>query len=197
MNVPAVPHADGLHRRAFSADDLRRMTEAGILGEEESVELLDGELIEMSPKGHRHDWVRDKLTRALFSALGDEMMVSAEGTLQLDAMTLVEPDILVFREHDAFPSADGYKIVPGPKVLLPIEIADTSLAYDRRQKASLYAAHGVPEYWIIDLRTPQTLVHRRPGGGGYQEMREAPAEQRLTASAAELAGFAMTLSDLL
>ena len=196
MTMHVVKGFDGLDRRAFTAEDVRRMVKARIIDEHENVELVDGELIAMSPKGRGHDWVRDKLTQALFRAASDEMMISVEGTLQLDAMTLVEPDILVFWEKDAGESRERFKVVPGASVLLAIEVSVSSLAYDRRRKAGLYAAHGVREYWVLDLNRPRAFIHRRPEAGAYGDIREVSGHELLRSSAPELSGLAVKLIDL-
>ncbi len=191
-----VRGADGLNRRAFSADDIRRMTEIGILGENDPFELIDGELIEMAAKGYAHDRIRDEIARSLILGLDQSFGVSVEGTLQLDPQTLVEPDVLVYRKTDAFASPEGYRIVPAPKVLLAIEISVSSLAFDRRRKAALYATHGVPEYWVIDVNGLRTFVHSDPSGSAFGSLREMSADAELRPASPDLGGYAVRLADL-
>lgn len=195
--MPVVEGPDGIRRRAFSADDVRRMTEIGILGENDPFELVDGELIAMAAKGFAHDRLRDALTGLIFRATSGDLIVSVEGTLQLDDLTLLEPELLVYREGDAAPSAQGYKMVPGRQVLLAVEISVSSLAYDRRRKASRYAAYGIGEYWVIDVSGARTFVHTEPGSGAYRVVRESPATDLLVPQAGDLAHLRIRLADLL
>lgn len=189
--------SDGLPRRAFTADDVRRMTEAGILGEDDPFELIGGELIQVAAKGFKHDRVRDLLARRIIAAVDERINVSVEGTLQVGSRSLIEPDILVHRLADAAASDDGYKVVAGKRVLLAVEVAVSSMPYDRRAKAELYARHGVEEYWIVDVNGATTLVHSGPGAAGYGEIIAVPASDLLVPLSRELGGVSIRLSDLL
>lgn len=197
MTIHVVKGADGFDRRAFSADDVRRMTEAGILGENDPFELVDGELIQMAAKGYAHDRAKDALARRVIMAVDAGIGVSVEGTLQLDGLTLVEPDILVFRQAAASPSPEGYKVVRCADILLLIEVADSSLLYDKRHKASLYAGQGIRDYWIVDLTVPQVIVHREPSSEGYRDVRTLAPTDSVVPLASELRGFAPRLGELL
>lgn len=196
--VPTVvPGPDGLNRRAFSADDVRRMTEAGILGEHDPFELIDGELIEMAAKGFAHDRTKMALAAELFASLDRATFyIAVECTVRLDATTLLEPDILVCRQEDVRRSSEGYVEVAGADILLVVEIADSSLRYDKVRKASVYAAHDIADYWIADLNAQQMIVHRRPGRHGYGETMTVGEDQAVRPSAAALAGISVRLSDL-
>ena len=196
MTVHVVQGGDGLARRAFSADDVRRMVESGILSEDERVELIDGELIAMSAKGFAHDRIKTELVHRLSRALSDAYRVHVESTLQLDAAVLVEPDLLVARKDAASMSAEGFATIPVSEVLLLIEVAATSLAYDRGRKAALYAREGVPEYWVIDANERTAWIHRGPGPSGYATVTEVPPHERLEATAPELVGFGVRLEGL-
>lgn len=196
MTTHVVPGPDGLNRRAFSAGDVRRMTEAGILGEDDPFELVDGELIETAAKGFAHDRIRDELARILIVGTDAPIGVSVEATLQLDPRTLIEPDLLVHRRTDALPSIEGYKVVEGARVLLAVEISASSLAYDRRRKAVLYAAHGVSDYWVVDVNDLRTFVHRDPRGGTYHDVADVPADAELRPAAPDLAHIRIRLGDL-
>lgn len=196
MTVHFVRGSDGLERRAFSVDDVRRMIEIGIMSEDERVELVDGELIAMSAKGFAHDRIKTELVHRLSKALSDEYRVHVESTLQLDAAVLVEPDVLVARKDAALMSAEGFATTPVSAVLLLIEVAASSLAYDRGRKASLYARYGVPEYWVVDANEGTAWIHRDPAPSGYARVTEARPDERLEAAAAELAGFSVRLDEL-
>ena len=151
------------------------MVETGILGHQDRVELIDGEIIDMSPIGVLHAAIVDVLVRHFGRRAGESVFVRCQNPLRLDNISEPEPDIAILR-----PRADFYMTAhPGAAdVLLVIEVADTSLAYDLGTKVPLYARHGIPEVWVIDAATRQTRVFRRPvgsggtgssGGSGYAE----------------------------
>ena len=152
-------------RHKLTVDDYHRMAEAGILAEDDRVELIDGELLDMAPIGQDHAATGNKLTRDLVMAFGDRAIVSVQNPLRLDRLNEPQPDFAVFR-----PRADFYATGerPGPAdTLLVIEVADTSLRYDRSVKLPLYARSGIAELWIVDLRRRMVDVHRSPSGDGY------------------------------
>jgi Uma2 family endonuclease len=151
------------------------MGETGILGPADRVELIDGEIIDMSPIGVLHAAIVDVLARHFGRRAGEAVFIRCQNPLRLDDISEPEPDIAILR-----PRADLYTTAhPGPTdVLLVIEVADTSLAYDLGTKVPLYARHGVPEVWVIDAATRRTRVFRepakspevgRPAGSGYAE----------------------------
>lgn len=197
VHVPPTPQTpDGLVRRTFDADDVRRMVEAGILGEDERVELVEGELIAMSAKGFAHDRVKNALVAQCNRSLPAEVYVAVESTLQLSRSVMLEPDILVARRADVVPSPQGFATVDGPKVLLAIEVAVSSLAYDRGRKAALYARFGVPEYWVIDANERCAWVHVRPDGDSYAEVAAVARDGTLHPQALELAALSIDLAPL-
>jgi Uma2 family endonuclease len=140
------------------------MAAAGILTEEDRVELLDGEIVEMSPIGPRHAGTVNRLTRLFTKSLGDLATVSVQNPVLLSRTGEPQPDvtILAFRE-------DGYGArLPEPRdVLLLIEVADSSAAVDRHLKLRLYAEAGVGEYWIVHLPGDRIEVYRDPSNGRY------------------------------
>jgi Uma2 family endonuclease len=168
MTVHFVQSGDGLERRAFSVDDVRRMVDAGIMDPKEPVELREGELIAMPAEKSAHGRASQILARKLFRELSEEWTVGTENTLQLGSKTLVQPDFLVCPAQLVRPSQEGFLAVPGPDLFI-IEIADSSLLRDRSAKARLYARCEVREYWIVDLNGRRILVHRRLEHGVYQE----------------------------
>lgn len=135
-------------RHRITVDDYYRMAEVGVLAPDARVELIDGEVIDMAPMGTRHRYVVMSLTRLLLRAVGDAALVSAQLPLRLGDQSEPEPDLALLKSR-----ADGYAtVMPGGKdTLLVIEVSDTTLAYDVRIKAPLYARHGVPELWVVDL----------------------------------------------
>lgn len=150
-------------RHLISVDAFHRMGEAGILGPADRVELIDGEIIDMSPIGALHAAIVARLASYFSQRLGGAAVVWCQNPLRLDDTSEPEPDIAILRSR-----ADFYTTAhPGPTdVLLLIEVADTSLAYDLSTKVPLYARHGVPEVWVIDAATRQTRVFRQPIGRG-------------------------------
>ena len=169
--IPCAPPS----RHLISVDAFHRMGETGILGPQDRVELIDGEIIDMSPIGVLHAAIVDVLARHFGRRAGELVFVRCQNPLRLDDISEPEPDIAILR-----PRADFYMTAhPGAAdVLLVIEVADTSLAYDLGTKVPLYARHGIPEVWVIDAATRHTRVFRRPvgnggtgpsGGSGYAE----------------------------
>jgi Uma2 family endonuclease len=143
------------------------MGEAGILGPELRTELIDGEVIEMPPIGHPHAGTVDLLADRLGEAVKKRALIRVQGPIWLDDYSEPLPDITLLR-----PRADYYRSAhPGPAdVLLLIEVADSSLAYDREVKLPRYALAEVPEVWLVDLAARRLLVHRRPEGERWTDV---------------------------
>ena len=154
----------------FSIANYHRMGEAGILGPELPTELIDGEVVEMPPIGHPHAGTFNLLSDLLKEAVGRRAVIAFQNPVRLDDYTEPLPDIALLR-----PRADYYRAGhPAPDdVLLLIEVAETSLAYDRNVKLPRYARAGIPEAWLVDLGGRRLTMHRRPAGGAYTEIAEA------------------------
>jgi Uma2 family endonuclease len=166
-------------RRHFTVEDFYRMLEAGILTEDDRVELIDGEIVEMSPIGSRHASCVMRLTTLLTEQLGRAVVVSLQNPLRLSTKTEPLPDVVVLK-----PRADFYaESHPGPgDVLLVVEVSDTTLAYDRQVKLPLYARAGVPEVWIVNLPKAVVEAYARPDGKSYSEIQKAGRGQALKAT---------------
>ncbi len=151
-------------RHRLSRRDYYRLAEAGILGENDRVELLEGQLIDMSPIGPRHAIVTGNLTERLITAVAGRASVRCQNPVVLDDGSEPQPDLaLVQRPWRGYPHTH-----PSPEdIHLLIEVADSSLDFDRTVKLELYARANIPEAWIIDLTTDSVLVHRHPSGGSY------------------------------
>lgn len=159
-------------RHMFSVEDYHRLGEAGILTEDSRVELIDGELIEMAPIGGPHMSAVNRLNRLLVLAVADLGVVSVQNPVRLPPHSEPQPDFAILK-RPADESA-----VPGPEdVLLMIEVADTTLAYDRKTKLHLYAQSGVAESWIVNLKSKCVEVYREPTADGYSKRIELQLQE--------------------
>ena len=170
----SVPHEAAARRRAFTADDLERMTRQGIIADSERVELIGGDIVAMAAKGNFHEIVRNALTFSWARKVPDGFLVYGETPLRLSERDNPEPDIIVF------PAALALPDVRGDTVLLVVETADTSLGYDLGIKSGLYAHFGVREYWVIDAPQLVTHVHRAPVDGQFTSVIKHAAADLVT-----------------
>lgn len=155
------------------------MAAAGVLSEDDRVELIEGEIIEMSPIGSRHAACVGRLTKLLERLAGDHAIVWVQNPVQVNDYSEPVPDVTLLRRRDDF-YAQGK---PGPAdVLLLVEVADSTLGYDRQVKVPLYARAGVPEVWVVNLPGEVVEVYARPEGGEYQETRLVGRGESLTAA---------------
>ena len=147
--------------------DYHRLAEVGILHEDDRVELLDGQVVVMSPIGPRHAGCVDRLTRLLSRLAAEKAVVRVQNPVVLADSAEPEPDLALLR-----PPIERYAAAhPRPEqVLLVIEVADSSLAYDRDVKLPMYAAAGIPEVWLVDLEGERILLFRSPRPDGYAEV---------------------------
>jgi Uma2 family endonuclease len=154
-------------RTGLTLADIDYLARTGAFTEFDRLELINGRLVEMSPKGVRHENVRNQLTYFLTGlSLPTPVFVSAEPQFNLADDLYRNPDILLH------PKSIITSSVRGPTSMLVIEIADTSLKSDLDAKARIYAAHGVPEYWVINAWPLVTSVHRNPTLEGYGSVTE-------------------------
>jgi len=150
------------------------MVEAGIVLEDERVELIGGELVPMSPKGNRHEVLKTKLMIEWARRLPDGVLFTPETTFRLSDDTYLEPD---FTFYDA---SVGLRGLNGDNALLVVEIADSSFAYDIGRKAGLYASFGIREMWVIHAVRLDTRIHRQPGEDGHRDVADFPSSAMLT-----------------
>ena len=162
--------------RRFTVDEYYRMTAAGILTEEDRVELIEGEIVQMSPIGSRHASCVARLDRLCNRLVGELALVFCQNPVRLNEHSEPEPDLMLLK-----PRADEYAGAhPGPAdVLLIIEVADTSAGYDRTEKAPLYARFGIPEMWLVDLSRDLVEVLRNPSARGYRTVRVCRRGERI------------------
>jgi Uma2 family endonuclease len=162
-------HMAEIKRRLFTVQDCYRMADAGILLPDERVELIRGEILQMSPIGTRHGAAVDRATRVLVRLAGDGAIVRVQGTVELDQFCAPQPDVAILRPKDDFYVG---KHPAGADIFLIIEVADSSLEYDTTTKLALYAILGVQEYWVVDLVNDRLLVYSEPHEDLYKITRE-------------------------
>jgi len=152
-------------RRKFSGYEFLQMAQSGIIGKEDRVELLGGEIISMSPVGPDHSAIVARLTEILSHALYKQALLFVQNSIQLDPISLPEPDLTVTRwRPDYYKSA-----LPTPAdVLLIVEVAQTSFEYDRSVKLPKYAAAAIPEVWLINVEADQVERYTRPEQDHYR-----------------------------
>jgi Uma2 family endonuclease len=156
-------------RRLFTIEEYVRMAETGILRDDDRVELIEGEIVEMSPIGDPHAAFVVNLTHLLVNAVGDRARVRVQGPVRVPPRSLPQPDLALLR-----PRSYKREAAAAPDVLLVVEVADTSLRYDRTVKLRLYARAGIPEYWLIDASAETLEIYRAPSGDRYGESRRPP-----------------------
>ena len=156
-------------KRLFTVDEYHAMAEAGIIGADERVELIEGEIILKAAISSRHQAAVDRLSHLLGARVGERAIVRVQGPVRLARITEPQPDLqLLAPRNDFYAAAHPSQ----QEALLVIEVADSSLRFDRDEKALIYARRGVRELWIVDLNGERVLVRRRPGEAGYGESLE-------------------------
>jgi Uma2 family endonuclease len=193
MNVAVTTAAEGFPRRAFTVEDVSRMIGAGVIGDDEKFELVEGEIVMMAAKGAAHERIKSALTVAISRALPDDLTIGVEATLRLTDMTMLEPDVAVFPKA-VFRKPTTFAQLEAGEACLVIEVAASSLAYDKGLKARLYARHGVKEFWVIDANTRSTWVHTGPRGDEWSSITEYGPQDDLTTSA--LSDFSIRLGEI-
>jgi Uma2 family endonuclease len=180
MNVAVTTAAEGFPRRAFTVDDIRRMIDAGVIGEDEKFELIEGEIVMMAAKGIAHERIKSALTVAIARALPNDLALGVEITLRLTNTIMLEPDIAVFPKELFQKSVAGFAQLDPGEARLMIEVAHSSLAYDKRIKAPIYTRHRVEEYWIVDADKRITWIHTGPSGDDWSSIVKCESDQALT-----------------
>ncbi|HUP68282.1 MAG TPA: Uma2 family endonuclease [Acidimicrobiales bacterium] len=161
----------------FTIDEYHRMADAGLFGEDDRIELLDGEIVEMAPIGSRHAGCVNKLTRLVVRAAEGRGVVAVQNPILVPDHSEPQPDLALLR-----PRSDDYAgshALPAD-VLLVVEVADTTVAWDRRRKVPLYAAASLAEVWLVDLPAGVVEVFREPRDGAYAAVTTAGPGDVLT-----------------
>jgi Uma2 family endonuclease len=154
-------------RRLFTREEYHRMGEVGILKRSDRVELIRGEIVKMSPIGRRHYAFVNNLAQLLITRLAGRAIVAVQGPIVLADDTEPEPDLAVIRKRPVpYKEREAY----AEDAVLLIEVAESSLAYDRSTKLRLYAEAGIPEYWVVDCVAESIEVYRIPEADGYRDV---------------------------
>jgi len=160
----ATMQEDLVRRHRLTVHEYYRMAEVGLLAPDARVELIEGEIIDMPPSGTPHAGVLGRLTRLLLAAAGTRVAVRVQLPLRLDEFSEPEPDFAVLKwREDEYTAAHPM----ASDTLLVIEVSQSSLGYDRNRKLPLYARHGIPEAWIVDVANPRLHTFRCPQDGQY------------------------------
>lgn len=183
--APVRKHLTDIH-------EWRRLGEANIFPPETRVELINGEILEMSPIGSNHAGHLKRITNHLTLLVAGKAIVSVQDPLQLGDLSEPEPDFMLLKPSDDFyslrhPAADD--------VLLLIEIADTSLVFDQNQKLHLYATHNIPEYWLLNLIDNCLEIYRKPKGEVFAE--KTTLYQGDTVTISQLPDISIQVADIL
>jgi Uma2 family endonuclease len=158
-------------RRRFTVEEYDRMVEAGILGPDERIELIYGEILEMSPIEDPHAGAVGNLNELLVLGARQRARVWCQLPVRVHRHSKPQPDLALLRRRSYIKRGTG----PSHEdMLLAVEVADTTLRYDRTVKQRLYAEGGVPEYWIVDVSAEAIEVYREPGAGGYRQVQVVP-----------------------
>ena len=158
---------DWIGRHQINVDEYHRMADTGIISPDARVELIEGEIIDMDDTGPSHGGTTDQLYEILFQAIAGRAHIRCQAPLLLSNLSEPQPDFVVARRR-----ADFYKWRPlGPvDTFLVIEVSNTRLRFDTQVKAPLYARHGIPEMWIVDLTGREVRFHRSPRDGRYSDV---------------------------
>jgi Uma2 family endonuclease len=181
-----------LTRHCFTISDYDRMIEAGILDEDDRVELIEGEIIEMTPIGHRHAACVKRLNSYLGRALGVDAIIGVQDPVHLGERSQPQPDLSVLRPSPNFyasahPTAED--------IFLLVEVSESSARIDRQIKVPLYARQAVADVWIVDVDDNSVTVYRDPTPTGYISVRATRRGETLTMRA--FPGREIAVSDIL
>ena len=178
--------------KRFSVSEYYRMAEAGILGEDERVELVEGVIVALAEMGSRRAARVDRLNQHLNSLAGGETLVRVQSPIRLDDASEPGPDLALLKPREDFYSSEH----PGPgDILLVIEVSDTSAEYDVEVKLPLYARSEIPETWLVNLTSETVEVHSRPAPGGYRQTLRAKRGEALKSEA--VSGSELSAEDIL
>lgn len=163
-------------RKKFTVGQYDQMIESGILTDRDRVELLQGEIIEMSPVGRQHAACVDRLNELFVLALSTRAIVRVQSPVRLSNNSEPQPDVAILRRRPDF-YVEGH---PRPEdIFALVEVSDTTVEFDRTVKVPLYAQEYIPEVWIVDLNAQAAQVYREPSSSGYQQVQSFRRGQSL------------------
>jgi Uma2 family endonuclease len=173
----AKPH---LNIFRLNVSQYHQMSEVGIFSENDKVELINGEIIEMSPIGRRHTACVNRLNSVFSQLLGKKVIIAVQNPITLNNLSEPQPDIALLK-----PRADFYESGhPQPQdIFLLIEVADSSLEYDRDVKIPLYASSGITEVWLVDIYEQVIIVYRYPSENGYSDIQKLSRGEKMSIQA--------------
>lgn len=181
-----------LLKRSFTVQEYHRMIQAGILTEDDRVELIEGEIVAMAPVGSKHAACVNRLTRLLSDRVGRRAILSVQNPINLGERSEPQPDVALLRVRPDFYAS----VHPEPPdVLLVVEVAETSADVDREVKVPLYARAGIPEVWLVDLAGECVEASREPAPQGYQQIQRVRRGQRVAPQA--IADLELAVDDVL
>lgn len=188
--VEVKPAGYTLYR--FNVNEYYRMAEVGILSADDRVELLEGQIVAMSPIGNRHAGHLDRIADLLSPLVRHQAILRMQGPVRLSYRSEPQPDLTLLKRRDDF-YTNGH---PGAAdVLLIVEVADTSTRSDREQKVPLYARFGIPEVWLVDINAGAVEVYREPAADGYRSKEVRRREDTLDITA--IPGVTLNIDDVL
>jgi Uma2 family endonuclease len=181
-----------LERRLFTLEEYERIIEAGVFQEDECLELIRGEIVTMPPSGFAHGFGVEHVNRLFSSLVRGKALVWVQSPIQVAPNSRLEPDVALLRPR---PDLSPKSPPTASDVILVVEVAETSIKYDRGVKGRLYAQASIPEYWLVNLRDGVIEVYTEPSGGSYKQAGKAHQGEKLTLPA-ELGG-GVEVSDIL
>ncbi len=190
--APIMPENLKIRRHRFSVDDYHAMVEAGVLKEDERVELIEGEVVEMSPIGKLHASCVNRLTTLLVRRFGEQATISVQNPVQASGFSEPQPDVALLKYRTDFYAARH----PRPKdILLLIEVADSTIDYDREVKMPLYARSKIAQAIIVNLGLDVVEVYSKPVRGNYTKVQLLKRGQSLKFE--KLPALTLTVDEIL
>ncbi len=166
-----------LLKRRFTISEYYQMAKVGILTPSDRVELINGEILEMSPIGKRHAACVNRVNQLFYQKLGDRILISVQNPILLNNLSEPQPDITLLQPRTDF-YASGHP--QASDIFLIVEVADSSINYDQEIKISLYSESGILEVWLIDLNQNSLQVYQQPTESGYQRIQQLQSENTLS-----------------
>jgi len=184
-----------VRKRRFTVEEYYKLAQAGVLSEDDRVELIEGEIIEMVPIGSRHAACVKRLNHHLNQKLEEEIIISVQDPIRLSEHSAPQPDLALLEPRSDY-YADEH---PGPQdILLLVEVAESSQEYDREKKIPLYAQAEIPETWLVDLKKRVIIRYQEPNKDTYQETDKYKTGEEITfTQKGSIKGIELDVEDIL